>query len=148
MVSITGSVSRINCTCTSCTFSIIYIPVRIVKNLCNVLLLRRQLLPQQEREICTVSHLFIPPPQKNLRRRWVNCGCDTLTLTLALALTFMSAHPRFSRRLPLPVSEIFQPTSEIIWDTFTLEVPRWLYDYFSLGVFYILTCCVWFVYDL
>jgi len=58
------------------------------------------------------------------------------------------SHPRFSRRLPLPVSEIFQPTSEIIWDTFTLEVPRWLYDYFSLGVFYILTCCVWFVYDL
>ena len=23
------------------------------------------------------------------------------------------------------------------WDTFTLEVPRWLYDYFSLGVFII-----------
>ena len=91
---------------------------------------------------------LFPHPKKNLRRRWVNCGCDTLTLTLALALTFTYAHPRFSRRLPLPVSEIFQPTSEIIWDTFTLEVPRWLYDYFSLGVFYILTCCVWFVYDL
>ena len=24
-----------------------------------------------------------------------------------------------------------------LWDTFTLEVPRWLYDYFSLGVFMI-----------
>ena len=23
------------------------------------------------------------------------------------------------------------------WDTFTLKVPRWLYDYFSLGVFII-----------
>ena len=25
----------------------------------------------------------------------------------------------------------------ILWDTFTLKVPRWLYDYFSLGVFII-----------
>ena len=23
---------------------------------------------------------------------------------------------------------------KLFWDTFTLKVPRWLYDYFSLGV--------------
>jgi len=34
-------------------------------------------------------------------------------------------------------------------DTFTLEVPTVVNGYFSLGVIcYILTCCVWFVFDL
>jgi len=27
---------------------------------------------------------LFPHPKKNLRRRWVNCGCDTLTLTFGM----------------------------------------------------------------